>query len=66
MVTAAVRELEVAGVSELPGVVLADAGYWHTVQMENVINQGMQVLIPPDAANRKGARPGWERLSRGS
>jgi Transposase DDE domain len=60
MVTAAVRELEVAGVSERPRVVLADAGYWHTTQMQNVINQGMQVLIPPDAANRKGARPGWE------
>ena len=60
MVTATLRELDAAGVSELPGVVLADAGYWHTVQMENVINMGMQVLIPPDAANRKGARPGWE------
>ena len=27
--------------------------------MENVINQGIQVLIPPDAAKRRGARPGW-------
>ena len=60
MVCATLRELEAAGVSERPGVVLADAGYWHTVQMENVINHGMQILIPPDAANRKGARPGWE------
>ena len=46
MVCAAVRELEAAGVSERPGVVLADAGYWHTVQMENVINQGMQGIDP--------------------
>ena len=60
MVTATLRELKDAGVSERPGVVLADAGYWHQVQMENVIDHGMQVLVPPDAANRRGARPGWE------
>jgi transposase len=60
MVTATLRELEAAGINDRPEVVLADAGYWHQTQMENVINQGMQVLIPPDAANRKGARPGWE------
>jgi transposase len=60
MVTAALRELEAAGIAETPDLVLADAGYWHQRQMENVINQGMQVLIPPDAAKRKGARPGWE------
>jgi hypothetical protein len=60
MVLATLRELGAAGIQERPGVVLADAGYWHQVQMENVINHGMQVLIPPDAANRNGARPGWE------
>jgi transposase len=60
MVLATLRELQDAGIDERPGVVLADAGYWHTVQMENVINHGMQVLIPPDAAGRQGARPGWE------
>ena len=60
MVVATLRELEAAGVKDRPEVVLADAGYWHQTQMENVINQGMQVLIPPDAANGKGARPGWE------
>jgi transposase len=60
MVTATLRELQDAGIGERPGVVLADAGYWHQGQMESVINHGMQVLIPPDAANRKGARPGWE------
>jgi hypothetical protein len=41
-------------------VLLADAGYWHQAQMENVINQGIQVLIPPDADKRKGTRPGWD------
>ncbi len=60
MVTATLRELELAGITDRPEVVLADAGYWHQAQMESVINQGMSVLIPPDAANRKGARPGWE------
>lgn len=60
MVTAALRELEQAGVSDRPEVVLADAGYWHQAQMENVINHGMSVLIPPDAASRKGTRPGWD------
>ena len=28
--------------------------------METVINRGIQVLIPPDALKRKGARPGWD------
>jgi hypothetical protein len=28
--------------------------------MENVINAGIQVLIPPDAGKRKGTRPGWD------
>jgi hypothetical protein len=29
------RELERAGVSEQPGVIVADAGYWHQRQMES-------------------------------
>ena len=29
-------------------------------QMENIINRGIQVLIPPDAGKRKGTRPGWD------
>ena len=28
---------------------LADAGYWHQVQMDALIARGMQALIPPDA-----------------
>ena len=27
--------------------------------MENIVNRGIQVLIPPDAGKRKGTRPGW-------
>jgi hypothetical protein len=60
MVAAARSELEAVGVDDAPGVVVADAGYWHQAQMENVIDQGMQVLIPPDALKRGGARPGWD------
>jgi hypothetical protein len=26
----------------------------------NVVNHGIQVLIPPDAGKRKGTRPGWD------
>jgi transposase len=60
MLDAAQSELQAAGVTEAPGVLLADAGYWHKEQMENVVNHGIQVLIPPDAGNRKGTRPGWD------
>ena len=60
MVNAARRELRAAGVTELPEVVLADAGYWHRVQMQALAGEGISVLIPPDANKRKGARPGWD------
>jgi hypothetical protein len=60
MVDAVRRELRTAGVAELPEVVLADAGYWHQVQMQELAGDGITVLIPPDAKKRKGARPGWD------
>jgi transposase len=60
MVTAAERELTVAGVSEKPRVVVADAGYWHHDQMDDLAGRGITVLVPPDAGKRKGARPGWD------
>jgi transposase len=60
MLDAAQRELQAAGVTETPGVLLADAGYWHQRQMERIVDQGIPVLIPPDASKRKGARPGWD------
>ena len=41
-------------------MVVADAGYWHHDQMDAVAGRGIQVLIPPDAGKRKGARPGWD------
>nr|MDQ3093038.1 transposase [Actinomycetota bacterium] len=60
MVSAAQDELKGAGVCDTPAVVVADAGYWHQDQMETVVGRGIQVLIPPDALKRKGARPGWD------
>jgi hypothetical protein len=59
MVDAVRRELRAAGVAEHPEVVLADAGYWHQIQMQALAGDGIAVLIPPDAKKRKGARPGW-------
>src|SRR3954471_6432154 len=45
MVDATERELKQVG-SKSPKVVVADAGYWHKRQMENVVDRGIQVLIP--------------------
>jgi transposase len=59
MVAAVERELA-AVEAEPPGVVVADAGYWHTRQIENVVGRGIQVLIPPDSGLRQSARPGWD------
>jgi transposase len=60
MLDAAQRELHHAGVSDVPDVLVADAGYWHQQQMERIVDRGIPVLIPPDASSRKGARPGWD------
>jgi transposase len=59
MIDNARTELAAAGVTENPGVVLADAGYWHGEQIDTLMGQGVQVLIPPDADKRRGTRPGW-------
>jgi transposase len=48
------------GITERPEVVLADAGYWHTAQMQAIIERGIEVLAPPDGNLREGKRPGWE------
>lgn len=60
MLTVAIGELERAGVSARPEVVLADAQYWNEQHMDEVIaNKHIQVLIPPDSAGRGAPRPGW-------
>jgi hypothetical protein len=60
MVAAAQRELTAAGVTRAPEVVVADAGYWHLEQMNEITAQGIPVLIPPDSSRRKNTRPGWD------
>jgi hypothetical protein len=59
MVEATNKELEAIGVTETPGVAVADSGYWHEQQMDNVIGGGTSVLIPPDAGKRATPRRGW-------
>jgi hypothetical protein len=49
MVHAACRELESAGISELPGAVIADSGYWHTEQIQR-LNGGLTAADRPAAA----------------
>jgi Transposase DDE domain/Transposase domain (DUF772) len=60
MITAAIGELEQAGVAGRPEVALADAQYWNEQHMDEVIaNKHIQVLIPPDSGGRTEPRPGW-------
>jgi transposase len=56
---AALRNLEQAGVNDRPGTVVADAGYWHKRQMESIVGNGTQVLIPPDSDLKEKPRAGW-------
>ena len=49
IVEAVERELDAAGISEQPGVIVADAGYWHQAQMEQIASRGIPVLVPPEA-----------------
>ena len=56
MITAAREELAGAGLAG-PQVVLADAGYWHADQIRALQDDGLQVLVPPDAHHRIGRPP---------
>jgi transposase len=60
MLEATLRELSKQGVTEVPDVVLADAGYWHHPQMQAISERGIEVLVPPDGNMREGKRRGWE------
>ena len=60
MLEATMDELAEQGVTEVPEVVLADAGYWHHPQMQAITERGIEVLVPPDGNMREGKRPGWE------
>jgi transposase len=54
------RGLAAQGVTETTDAVLADAGYWHTAQMQKITDSGVEVLLPPDGNMREGKRRGWE------
>jgi transposase len=56
---AALRDLQLAGVSQRPEIVVADAGYWHKRQMEKIVMGGTQVLVPPDSDLQEKPRAGW-------
>ena len=60
MISATRRELAQIGVSDTPGVAVADSGYWHEEQIDQVVSNGTQVLIPPDAGKRNTPRRGWD------
>jgi transposase len=60
MLDAAQHELHAAGVTDTPGVLLADAGYWHGEQMQRITDRGIQVLIPPDTSRKRTTRRNWD------
>ena len=60
MLDTTLAQLRRQGLTEQPGAVLADAGYWHSRQIESITDRGIEVLIPPDGTMRDGHRPGWE------
>ena len=60
ILNATLEHLQQHGVTEQPGAVVADAGYWHARQIEAITDRGIEVLVPPDGNMREGKRPGWE------
>jgi hypothetical protein len=58
LIELACSELQAAGVTEQPGIALADAGYWKNDAIDALLGQGIGVLIAPDADRRKQPRPG--------
>jgi Transposase DDE domain len=53
MVTAAEQELEDAGVTERPEVVLADAGYWSNAHIDALRERGMTPIVAPDTTRSR-------------
>jgi Transposase DDE domain len=60
LVRATRRELQAVDLDD-PAIIVADAGYWHQRQIEAVVSDGIQVLVPPDSGLRKTPRRGWTR-----
>jgi hypothetical protein len=57
MINAARHALQTAGLPARPEAVLADAGYWHGAQIQSLREQGITVLVPPDAHVADGPHP---------
>jgi hypothetical protein len=53
MISAAERELEGAGVTEPPEVVLADAGYWSNGHIDALRERGMTPIVAPDTTRNR-------------
>lgn len=53
MIAAAERELESAGVTERPGVVLADAGYWSNGHIDALRERGIVPIVAPDTSRER-------------
>jgi hypothetical protein len=57
MLNTTLEHLARHGVTEQPDAVVADAGCWHTRQIETITGHELDVLVPPDGAMREGNRP---------
>ena len=53
MISAAERELEGAGVTERPEVVLADAGYWSNDHIDSLRERGMTPIVAADTTRNR-------------
>ena len=53
MISAAERELQGAGVTERPEVVLADAGYWSNGHIDALRERGMTPIVAPDTTRNR-------------
>jgi transposase len=53
IVSATERELSEAGVTERPGVVLADAGYWSNDHIDALRARGMIPIVAPDTTRNR-------------
>jgi transposase len=53
MISSAERELEQAGVTERPKVVLADAGYWSNGHIDALRERGMTPIVAPDTTRNR-------------
>ena len=53
MIATAERELDSAGVTERPGVVLADAGYWSNGHIDSLRERGIVPIVAPDTSRER-------------